>query len=399
MKKIIHPTLVIASLAFVLTTPLYALAATTPSLGDAATYTILSDTYVNTNVPLPTTLNGDVGFTIAPAVIPLGVHTNYGFGAPYATAGTAAAAALVSLNGQGCDFTFVAPAVVLDTTIEHLPTYGPGVYCSTGAMSVGTAGGITLSGAGTYIFRSGGALNTVAGSTVNLGPGASACDVFWTPNGATTLNANSTFIGTIIPVAQDITVLDATSWIGRALTFGHTVTTPDANVTITVPSSCSSVSPSSSGGSTGAHYYEQLPAIAITKVPSPLALFLKPGPVTYTYVVTNIGKVVLNTVWVKDDKCSPTQYVSGDTNGDALLDLAEAWTYDCFKTVSQTETNIATTHGWGVGLGMDVYATAAATVMVTAQTGLVLDVSTSTLPIIDRVVPGFPDTGFPPYLK
>jgi len=208
-------------------------AATTPSLGDASSYGVLSGTYVNTNVPLPTTINGDVGFTTAPAVSPLGAHTNYGFAAPYATAGTAQAAALANLNGQGCDFTFVAPAVDLSATVEHSSTYSPGVYCNTGALSVGTT--ITLNGAGTYIFRSGGALNTVTGSIVTLSPGASACDVFWTPNGATTLNANSTFIGTVIPVAQDITVLDATSWIGRALTFGHVVTTPDANVIITAP--------------------------------------------------------------------------------------------------------------------------------------------------------------------
>jgi hypothetical protein len=208
-------------------------AATTPSLGAAATYGVLSNTYTN---PIgPTTINGDVGFTTGPAVAPLGVHTNYGSGAPYATAGTDQAAALVNLDSQLCTFTFVAPAVVLDTTLEHGTTYGPGVYCSTGAMSIGTAGGITLTGAGTYIFRSGGALNAVAGSTVNLGPGASACDVFWTPNGATTLNANSTFVGTVIPVSQDITVLSTTNWTGRALTFAHTVTTPDSNVVITVP--------------------------------------------------------------------------------------------------------------------------------------------------------------------
>ncbi len=229
-------TVLAASFVFGFIGPSAAHAATTPSLGDAATYGILSDTYTNTNVPLPTTINGDVGFTTGPAVAPLGVHPNYGSGTPYATAGTAQAAALVNLNGQGCDFTFVAPAVVLDTTLEHSPTYGPGVYCSTGAMSIGTAGGITLSGSGTYIFRSGGALNAVTGSTVNLGSGASACDVFWTPNGGTTLNANSAFVGTVIPnVAWDITVLDATSWIGRALAFGQTVTTPDANVVITVP--------------------------------------------------------------------------------------------------------------------------------------------------------------------
>lgn len=245
------------SLALSFVGPIPVFAATTPSLGAAATYGVLSSTYVNTNVPLPTTINGDVGFSAvgAPAVTPLplllhpsGTYPNYGVGGNFSAAGIAQASALVNLNNQPCTFTFVAPAVVLDTTLEHLTTYTPGVYCSTGAMSVGTAGGITLSGTGTYIFRSGGALNTVAGSTVNLA-GASACDVFWTPNGDTTLNANSTFVGTVIPVSQDITVYSTTNWTGRALTFGHTVTTPDANVVITVPT-CA-LPPSGGSASTG----------------------------------------------------------------------------------------------------------------------------------------------------
>lgn len=83
-----------------------------------------------------------------------------------------------------------------------------------------------------------GALNTAAGITVTLAGGASACDVFWNPDGATTIGANNNFIGTVIPTlaaAHDITVLSTTLWTGRALTFGHTVTTPNSNVVITVP--------------------------------------------------------------------------------------------------------------------------------------------------------------------
>lgn len=222
-----------------ITEPFIAHAATTPSLGAATTYGVLSDTY--TNPAGPTTILGDVGFTTGPGVIPLGGHPsgtypNYGSGAPYSTAGTDQASALVNLNSQGCTFSFLPGAIDLSANGEHLPTYAPGVYCIDGDVSIGTA--ITLDGSGTYIFRSNGSLVTASSSIVALAgaPAASACDVFWTPNGAATLNANSTFIGTVIPVSQDITVLSTTSWIGRALTFLHTVTTPDSNVTITVPS-------------------------------------------------------------------------------------------------------------------------------------------------------------------
>jgi hypothetical protein len=391
MKKI--NTIPAFAIAFVLglAGPAVALAATTPSLGDAATYAVLSDTYTN---PLgPTTLTGDVGFTTGPVVAPLGIHANYGSGAPYATAGTAQATALTNLNGQVCDFTFAAPAVVLDTTLEHSPTYGPGVYCSTGAMSIGTAGGITLSGAGTYIFRSGGALNAVTGSTVNLSPGASACDVFWTPNGATTLNANATFVGTVIPnVAWDITVLDTVSWVGRALAFGQTVTTSNTNAIVTVPTCALPPASSTSTGGTGSNYWILLPLIDVTKTAYPSVLPEGPGSVTYTYVVTNVGKSALNTVWVTDDKCSPAQYISGDSNSDGFLDLTETWTYTCTKVVSQTETNTATAHGYANST--DVYDTAVATVAVSFPTPTPI-VTTVVGQVLGTSTPSFPNAGLP----
>ena len=211
-------------------------AATTPSLGLTATYGILGNTYSNT-VP-GTTINGDVGFTTGPAVTPMGVHANYGSGAPYATAGIDQGTALIALNNQVCTFTFAPGAIDLATDTTHGPIgiYTPGVYCTgaASAASIGTAG-ITLSGAGTYIFRINGAFTTVANSHVTLA-GASACNVFWTPTAATTLGANTTFVGTDIDAAG-VTIGVNTTWTGRALAFGGTVTT-DVDDTITVPNSC-----------------------------------------------------------------------------------------------------------------------------------------------------------------
>lgn len=70
---------------------------------------------------------------------------------------------------------------------------------------------MTLDGAGTYIFRPTGALGTTAGSSVILN-GASECDVFWAPTAATTLGANSTFIGTVIDAAG-ITIGNTVNWL------------------------------------------------------------------------------------------------------------------------------------------------------------------------------------------
>jgi uncharacterized repeat protein (TIGR01451 family) len=214
---------VIVAIVLAFLNPALTRAATTPSLGAATSYGVLASTYTNTS---PSTVNGDVGFTTGPAVAPGGVHTNYGSGGPYATAGSDQASALVNLNGQSCDFNFGA-AVDLSSLTQPL---APGVYCSVGAMSVTTS--LTLSGGGTYIFRAVGALNTAAGASVILAGGASACDIFWTPTGATTLGANTSFVGTVIDDAG-ITVGANTTWAGRALAFGGTVTTD--TTTITVP--------------------------------------------------------------------------------------------------------------------------------------------------------------------
>jgi uncharacterized repeat protein (TIGR01451 family) len=117
------------------------------------------------------------------------------------------------------------------------------------------------------------------------------------------------------------------------------------------------------------------PLIAIAKVPSRLTPFpFGGGDVTYTYTVTNPGVVAMHDVFVADDSCAPVSFVSGDANGNNLLDSGEAWTYHCTMHVPTTTRNIATVKGTANGLTAIGYAFA--TVLV--------------------VVPGLPATGFPP---
>lgn len=240
LKRVTWRVTIFSLLMLGLTAPTPTFAATTPSLGEATNYGVLASTYTNTSAG--TTISGDVGFTTPPAVVPAGVHTNYGSGAPYATAGIDQGTALTALDAQPCTTTFAPGAINLSTDTTHgtAGIYTPGVYCSTGAMDIG--GPLTLSGSGTYIFRPVGALTSTVGSIVTLS-GASACDVFWTPSAATTLAATTTFAGTVID-NSGITVGASTTWSGRALAFGGTVTT-DTD-TITVPT-CST--PSTGGGS------------------------------------------------------------------------------------------------------------------------------------------------------
>ena len=88
-------------------------AATTPSPGMTTTYSILSNTYTNTTPG--TTINGDIGFTTGPAIVPLGIHTNYGPAAPYAQAGIDQSTILNALSLEPCTYTFAAGAVDLST--------------------------------------------------------------------------------------------------------------------------------------------------------------------------------------------------------------------------------------------------------------------------------------------
>ncbi len=334
-KKISTSTAVLAiAFTFGLGGPMLALAATTPTLSASATYGILSSTYTNTAAG--TTVNGDVGFTTGPAVAPLGVHTNYGSGAPYATAGTDQGSVLSALASQACTFTFAPGAIDLATDTTHGPigVYTPGVYCtaSSSAASIG-AGGITLNGAGTYIFRINGALTTVANSVVTLAGGASSCDVFWTPTSATTLGANSTFVGTDID-ASGITIGSTVNWTGRALAFGGTVST--TTDTITVPS-CVVIPPASAtlhvvkqvindnGGTATASSFNLHVKLSGTDVTgSPAVGIVSPGR-TYTLAA---GTYVVS----EDANASYTQSFIGACNSSGSVTLTAGTDVTCTIT-------------------------------------------------------------------
>jgi len=226
-------------------------AATSPSLGAVSPYEIVSSTYTNSlNAALETAITGSICYTTGPGTTPISISG--ATDVPCAAGvGTDQTAALANLNAQSC--TDLGVNVVLSGT------YTPGCYSSSGTMDITLGTTVTLSGAGTYIFRAGGALTTGANSKVVATNGACASDVFWTPVGATTLGANSstqaspTFLGNIFRGAAgglSITLGKFVNLEGRTLAFGSTVTT-DSN-TMKVPTCVSS-----SGGGEGplANYY------------------------------------------------------------------------------------------------------------------------------------------------
>jgi len=92
------------------------------------------------------------------------------------------------------------------------------------------------------------------------------------------------------------------------------------------------------------------PLIHVTKVPSPLVLPAGGGKVVYTKTVTNPGTVALSNIILTDDKCSPVNFISGDTNRDGKLDVNESWIYSCNANLTQTTTNTVTASGQANGL-------------------------------------------------
>ncbi|GAB2841437.1 hypothetical protein ACFQ0P_01215 [Microbacterium insulae] len=100
------------------------------------------------------------------------------------------------------------------------------------------------------------------------------------------------------------------------------------------------------------------PRIEVTKTANPTTT-TPGGRVTYTYEVRNTGDVPLAGVAerIADDTCSPVGYVSGDIDGDGLLDtpnsifedsLDETWVFTCSTTVRVTTVNTVVVTGTAV---------------------------------------------------
>lgn len=232
-----------------------ALAATAPALGTTSTYAVVSSTF--TNDGNPTNITGDVctstmSGSAAPVASIAGAYTTGSCNGAHATMGTDFTSALATLNGAGQGCINVSSLTggdsgTLNTVVvpggTPAGTFPPGCYAVTGAMSI-AAGTVTLSGAGVYIFKSTGTFDTTTGTSVAVSGGACEADVFWAPNGATTLATTSSFKGSILDgIANAITVGTTTSIVGRLLSFGGVVTTNTD--TISLPTCVAAQAPSS----------------------------------------------------------------------------------------------------------------------------------------------------------
>lgn len=181
-------------------------------LGRAAPFGVLAGTSITNNSGGTTLIRGDVGApsqTVDPTQA--AGFTNYKSGAILAGAMTDLQAAITDGNSRSCDVSFAGG---IDLGGQ---TFGPGVYCYAGAISI--TGTLTLNGPGVYIFRTALTLDSTVNSIVALNNGATADNVSWLPVGPTTLAANSVFKGNILGQSAAITVGDNTTLLnGRVLT-------------------------------------------------------------------------------------------------------------------------------------------------------------------------------------
>ncbi len=91
-------------------------------------------------------------------------------------------------------------------------------------------------------------------------------------------------------------------------------------------------------------YFGSAPAIAVSAETNGPGESPSDGPyintgdtVTWTYTVTNPGNVPLSSVTATDDHSTVSPgYVSGDTNGDSLLDTSETWLYTASGTAESS---------------------------------------------------------------
>ena len=333
------------------------LAATTVSLGTADNFAILGGSGITIGGAVNTsTITGDIGTFPTATITGLGnavlIGTNH--------------AGDVITQGAKTDlvtaYTNAGQAATTVPTELGGTTKNAGVYDSLSG-TFGVTGTLTLDGQGdpnaVFIFRTTSTLITAGASNVTLINSAQACNVFWQVGSSATLGASSFFKGNILALTS-IGLGTTANVEGRVLARNGAVTLDGSN--IITKATCVVPPPPPAAASGGGGTFAILPLINVTKIPTPLNLPAGPGPVTYTYVATNIGTVPMIGAWVKDDKCSLVQYVSGDSNTNSILDVGEAWTYTCTKTVSKTETNTATAHGQASG--WDTYDTANATVAV-----------------------------------
>ena len=236
------------------------LAATSPTLGAAESYSVLGgETVTNTGA---TTMPGDLGVSPGSAVtgFPPGIvgppGTIHAGDANAAAAQIGNTAAFTFLD-QGCDVTYPGTK---DLVGENLV---PGVYCADAFELSGT---LTLSGSGVWIFKS--ASTLITSGTANV-VGGDPCNVWWRVVSSATLGTNTSLIGNIL-ASTSISLQTGASLDGRALAQTGSVTLDSNAITGLIclaPTATSTATSTSTSTLTSTPTNTPVPAATNTPVP------------------------------------------------------------------------------------------------------------------------------------
>ena len=194
------------------------LAQTSPTLGTAASFSVLAETNI-TNVPT-SAIGGDVGLSPATGA-GIGLTDPEVGGTIYAVDGFGPAGSVTNpalltqaINDMMGAFTTVdQPCTTIYPGVQDLTIVsplGPGVYCADAFLLTGN---LTLSGSGVWIFKSAATLTTSAGSSIT---GGDPCNVWWRLVSSADIFSNSSMIGTIF-AGTSINMQNGASLNGRAL--------------------------------------------------------------------------------------------------------------------------------------------------------------------------------------
>lgn len=187
----------------------------TPDLGTVADFAIFTSGGLVSNTAA-SNITGDIGTDVGDVT---------GFGSAVVNGSIEISNLVTAQATVDLDAAYVLLYFTPPTVTDHAAVFGLGETLTAGVYSRADAGSVSgtliLDGQGNqnavFIFKFGGALTTGDGTTVSLINGASACNVFWVSEGATSMAANTTMKGTMIANNGAIDMGDGGDLEGRML--------------------------------------------------------------------------------------------------------------------------------------------------------------------------------------
>src|SRR5450759_5116157 len=170
------------------------------TLGDAQSFAIMGGTTVTAN-GIGSLITGDVGIAPAAGSFITGFPANATVVPPVSVRGndSTAIAARASITALQTALQTAAPSGPNSLPELGGASFGPGVY-NFAAQATLSAGNLTLTTPGLYIFKIGSFLTANTTTHVLLGAGVDPCNVFWQVTSVASLNGVN-FVGNVVAEA------------------------------------------------------------------------------------------------------------------------------------------------------------------------------------------------------